>query len=461
MVAWVPAPFMEEAMEFALTHPMCALVMKPGMRKTSIALTVISLLLEHGDIKRVLVIAPSRVCQATWPAEGDKWDHLAHLAIFDLTEWEDQPRLGILLDKRVQICCINPESAHKILDHDRWDDFGFDMLVVDECQKYKDPLVKRSKALHKKLYSFKRRLLLTGSMLANGYIDVYGQVFIMDEGLRLGKNITRYRNVYFHTAPNQAFTYLPNVTTPIIVQEKIKDIVFVKPLKGNVQLPNLIKNNIEVTMPEEYMAKYRELDKLYLTEVQGVGLFTPQAAARAMKLRQFCNGFFYYDQQVPGEKPIRLSKRFHDEKIKALRELLDELQGSPMLLGYEFDEDQEIIREAFPFAVDIGRSKRVAMDISMFNQGVIPLAIGQVGAISLGLNMQEACSDVALYNAIFNLEHYEQFIGRVWRSGNPFADVNVHMLVTKKTRERMVAEALKDKETSQYLFELALSGELQ
>lgn len=461
MVAWVPTPYMEEALEFVLSHPKCALVMKPGMRKTSIALTAASLLLEHGDIKRVLVIAPVRVCQATWPNEGDKWDHLNHLNIFDLTDWDDHKRLPILKDKRVQIVLINPESAAKILDHPNFVDFGFDMLIVDECQKYKDPLAKRSKALHKKLYRFKRRLLLTGSMLANGYIDLYGQVYIMDEGERLGKNITRYRMVYFYSDPFQPYVYLPKPTTPLIVQDKIKDIVLVKQLKGNVPLPELLKNNIEVDMPEEFLIKYKELDKDYLTEVQGVGLFSPQAAVRAMKLRQFCNGFFYYDVQVPGQKPHRLAKRFHSEKIKALAQLLDELQGSPLLLGYEFEEDQAAILEAFPAAVDLGRSKRIALDIEMFNRGRIPLAIGQIGAISLGLNMQEACQDVCLYNAVFNLEHYEQFIGRVWRSGNPFLDVTVHMLITRKTRERMVAETLKDKEVSQYLFELALSGELQ
>jgi hypothetical protein len=209
------------------------------------------------------------------------------------------------------------------------------------------------------------------------------------------------------------------------------------------------------------MDRYKQLDKDFLTYIHDVKVLTPTAGAKAMKLRQFANGFFYHDEQVPGQKPIRHATRFHQEKLKALMQLVEDLQGSPLLLGFEFQEDQARILETFPDAVDLGKSRNLRMDMELFNRGHIPLAIGQVGSIAHGLNLQEACNHLALFNPIFNLEHYIQFIMRVWRQRNPAQEVYVHTFATRHTRDILVAKVMEEKEITQELFDQALVGDLQ
>jgi hypothetical protein len=458
---WSPSPRQQAAVEFGLVNPFVGIIADPGMGKTSVTLAIIDMCIAAGDITRAIVCAPIRTAQATWPDEGDKWDDFHHLAIYDLTEWDDDNRLKILRDKRVQIITINPESLHKVILHPDFDKWGFNLLVLDEITKWKDSQTQRFKKLKKELYKFKRRIGLTGTMIPNGYMDLFGQMYCLDEGERLGKFITRYRMEHFYQVPGDSWGYLLTPGHDKIIQDKVSDILIRQILQGNVDMPELTKRTIEVNMPAEYMPKYKELDKDFLTEIHNVKVLTPTATAKAMKLRQFANGFFYHDVQVPGQKPIREAKRFHDEKIKALVQLVDELQGAPLLLGYEFQEDQARILESITDAVDLGQSKNLRMDMELFNRGRIPLAIGQVGSIAHGLNLQECCAHVAFFNPIFNLEHYIQFMMRVWRRGNPNGEVIIHTISTRHTRDSLVAKAMEAKKVTQWEFDQALVGELQ
>lgn len=465
---WIPKPAQELAVEFGVTRAACGLILDPGFGKTSITLAIISLCIAAGDIRRVLVVAPMRVAQTTWPDEVEKWSDFEHLNVYDITEWEEAPRLKILLDKTIQIVTINPESLDKVINHPRFDEFGFDMLVVDESTKFKDSQTARFKKLKKKLFKFKRRMILTGTMVPNGLQDLFGQVYILDFGAALGEYITHFRMNYMYSLPGQQYTYMMRPGAELQIYEKVKPLLLRLLAKDHLEMPELYKNFIEVDLPPGRVQQYKELDKEYVTIVNEQGIVAPNAGVAGMKCRQFANGFVYWNEPdvektLATGKPqfIRHTEQVHDEKIDALEQLVDEMNGRPLLIAYEFEADRDKIRARFPGIVDLGAvGKDMRSVVAKWNRGEIPLAMGHPQSIGHGLNLQEACNTICFFNPIWDLELYLQFIARVWRQGSPFGHVMIHHIVCRGTRDMKVAKAIETKEVNQANFDEALSSSL-
>lgn len=465
---WVPDDDQIEALNWALAKPCCGLILDPGFGKTSVTLAAISELIHAQEIHRVIVVAPMRVARTTWPLEAEKWQDFAHINVYDLCEWDEKGRTGILRDKSIQVVTINPESLEKIIDHPEFDKFGFDMLVVDESTKYKDSQTRRFKRLKPKLRAFKRRIILTGTMVPNGLQDLFGQVYVLDEGKRLGAYITHFRQRYMYQIPGRAYEYFMNPMAAVQIYERVQDILLRKSWSTRPgELPELRKNFIEVDYPDSHRAQYKLMEEQYIAKVEDQTIIAGNAAVAGIKLRQFANGFAYrtepdVQKSLDTGKPqfTRYVDYIHDGKVQALKELVDEMNGRPLLVCYEFEEDARRILEAIPGAVDLGKVPNLQAVMYDFNKGTIPVAIGHPASIGHGLNLQEACQTVCFYNPIWNLEHYIQFIARVWRRGSPFPYVMVHHIVCTGTRDMKVAEALKAKEVVQEDFDSALLSRL-
>ena len=461
---WTPDADQLEALEFGVSRAAAGLILDPGFGKTSISLAIISLCLQAGDVHRVLVVAPIRVCQTVWPVEAEKWSDFDHLNVYDITEWDDANRTKVLLDKSIQVVCINPDSLKLVLNHPRFAEFGFDMLVVDESTKFKDSTTQRFKHLKKQLYRFKRRLILTGTMVPNGLQDLFGQVYILDNGDALGAYITHFRMNYMYSLPNQPYTYEMRPGTEPVVYGKVKDLLLRMKAKNEPELKKVFR---EVDLPKKWIDTYRELDQKYITVVNEQGIVAPNAASAGMKCRQFANGFVYRtepdkEKTLATGKPqfIRHVERIHDEKIKELIQLVDEMNGRPLLVAYEFQEDAEAIKRAFPDVIDLGQVSDSAKVVESFNRGEIPLLMGHPQSIGHGLNLQEACNAVCFFTPIWDLELYEQFYRRVFRRGQKAPIVFVYHIVCRNTRDMKVAKALESKEVSQAEFDAALVSNL-
>ena len=182
-----------------------------------------------------------------------------------------------------------------------------------------------------------------------------------------------------------------------------------------------------------------------------IAVFNP--AAVGTKLRQMANGFIYDDQQgAVAREAIRL----HTEKLDALEELVEEMQGRPLLVAYEFIEDGIMLQERFPTAIDLGKVKDVQSVVNRFNRGEIPLLIAHPASAGHGLNLQESCNTVACYGITWNLEWYQQFIARVYRQGQKAGSVVVHHIVCRGTKDEDVMHALRDKDLTQKSFNNAI-----
>jgi SNF2 family DNA or RNA helicase len=450
---------MEAAIEFGLARHGAGIMLDPGMGKTGITYAIITVLKAQNEIRRVLVVAPLRVAKATWPAEASKWEDFSHLRVATACELDPVGRERIAGDNRIDVVTINPESLHKLLEHKDFDRWGFDLLVIDESTKFKDTTTMRFKALKKKIASFKRRLILTGTPVPNGLQDLFGQMYIVDFGASLGKFITHFRMHYMYQRPGDLYSYYIRPGAEEVIYEKVKPSLMRLKAKDHLEMPELINNIIEIDLPEKVMKQYKELDDDFITTVEEQQVAVFNTAALGTKLRQFANGFLYFEDPENPEAG-RQTIHIHDAKLDALQELVESMQGRPLLLGYEFQADADRIMARFPGAVNLGKAKDSAKVINDFNYGLIPLLLGHPASVGHGLNLQELCHDVAWYGDPWDLELYLQFIARVWRQGQPAPFVTVHHLVARGTRDLKVAAALAIKDLNQEKFNAAILAAL-
>jgi SNF2 family DNA or RNA helicase len=143
----------------------------------------------------------------------------------------------------------------------------------------------------------------------------------------------------------------------------------------------------------------------------------------------------------------------HTEKLDALEDLIDELQGNPLLVAYDFMHELERIQARFgkdvPYigsGVSLKRSKELE---TLWNAGKLPYLFGHPQSIALGLNLQQASNHVCWFSMTWSWELYDQLVRRVYRQGNKASTVFVHRLLAKDTIDETMVKVLKTKKTGQ------------
>lgn len=470
---WQPHAYQKRAIKFLLEHAAAALFLDPGLGKTSITLAALKLLKKRGATK-TLIIAPKRAVYSVWPAELEKWEDFGGLTVALL----HGKGKDAALEQDADLYVINPDGLEWLLgltkertptgrtrvtvDMKRWKALGFDNLVIDELSKFKHPHTQRFKALKQVLHTFDRRWGLTGSPVANGLIDLFGQCYALDEGRTLGKYVTHYRNQFF-TPSFDGYSWDLKEGAEEAIYQRVKPLALRMAAGDYLEMPTLIENNIRVDLPEAAMNIYEELEEELFVQIEQKVVVAANAAAASTKCRQVANGGIYVTD-APDDLAPRSSKRewidLHTAKVDALADLIDELQGSPLLVAYDFQHDlarlQERLGAEVPYVGGNVSDKRGAELVKMWNAGKLPVLLGHPAAMAHGLNLQEAGCHVAWHSLTWNYEWYDQFIRRVWRQGNRNRRVFVHHLLARGTIDETVLGALRAKKRGQQAFFAAL-----
>ncbi|WP_270568604.1 SNF2-related protein, partial [Bacillus sonorensis] len=190
-----PHQYQEHAIQHIIKSEAAGLFLDMGMGKTVSTLTAVSdLLHDYFDVLKVLVIAPLRVAEDTWSREAEKWDHTQYLRVSKVLGPEHQ-RVSAL-HAPADIYVINRENVEWLVNYygKKW---PFDMVVIDELSSFKSSKAKRFRALKKVRPFIKRIVGLTGTPAPNSLIDLWPQMYLLDQGERLGKTVTSYREKYF------------------------------------------------------------------------------------------------------------------------------------------------------------------------------------------------------------------------------------------------------------------------
>jgi SNF2 family DNA or RNA helicase len=303
------------------------------------------------------------------------------------------------------------------------------------------------------LHRFKRKVILTGEPAPNGYLDLFGQCFMMDGGNTLGRYITHYRMQYFFQTGFGGYEWRLRQGADKEIQERIKPSVMRLAAEDHLEMPELMFNDIFIDLPPAARKTYKELEDNFITEIGDSTILSVNAAAIGSKCRQVCNGGVYDEFHV--------AHHVHDAKTEALSDLVEQLQGTPLLVAYEFQHDLERIQKSFPNAPCLTGVTGPKLDkmIDAFNRGDIPILLAHPASAGHGLNLQESCHNVCYYGLTWDLDLYHQFYKRVWRQGQPSGHVIVHRILADKTLDKTVSRTLLAKEREQNSFMDAIRTE--
>jgi SNF2 family DNA or RNA helicase len=451
-VRFVSHKYQAYAIKRVIENPVSGLFLDMGLGKSVIALTAINeLMYNYFEVDKVLVIAPLRVAKMTWGQEIEKWDHLNNLTISKVLGTQKQ-RLQAL-EAVADIYIINRENTEWLVNlYGR--SWPFDMVVIDELSSFKSNRARRFKALRKVRPLVKRIVGLTGTPTPNGLIDLWPQMYLLDRGERLGKTITGYRQQYF--VPGQMnwqtgviYNYNLKPGADKEIYKKIEDICVSMKAEDYLEVPELMEIPVPIELEDKDYQKYKKFERDLLLSVSDTETVTAMTAAvLSNKLLQMANGAIYDE-----DKKVH---SIHDEKIKALEDIIEAANGKPVIVYYNYKHDLERIQKYFKDT----RILETEKDIKDWNEGKIPILLLHPASAGHGLNLQEGGNTIVWFGLNWSLELYQQANARLHRQGQT-SKVSCYLLVTKGTIDEDVIKAINNKAKGQEALLEAVKAKLK
>lgn len=433
-----------KGVQHIIDNEFCALFLDMGLGKTVTTLTAIKDLLDNCIISNCLVIAPKKVTQVTWSDEIKTWAHLKDLTISVIDGTVKQRREAY--EKKADIYAISRDNIVWLVMEYGGIKLPYDMVVIDELSSFKNYASKRFKALRKVRKFIPRVVGLTGTPSPNGLIDLFAQMYLIDQGQRLGKSITEYRDRFFR--PNKrngdiVYSYAlksPQEETEKQISDLISDITISMTAEDYLKMPDRINIYDRVELSPKVLAQYKEFEKEQVLELinSDEPISAASAAALSNKLQQFANGAIYDADR----KVIEL----HDEKLEKLEELVEAANGSPVLVAYSYKHDLDRIMKKLKAYKPVKLEK--PEQIAEWNAGKIKVLIAHPASVGHGLNLQKGGHTLIWFGNTWSLELYMQFNARLYRQGQTYP-VTAHHILTTGTVDEKIIKALEGKKQTQ------------
>lgn len=448
------APYQLYGVNHIVENKKCALWIGMGLGKTITTLTAIDYLLCNNEAERVLIIAPLKVCLTVWPSEIKKWEHVNHLKVTQLAGQRHnirQSRLDSGSIFNTQITIINREMVPWLVEQ-MGDFWPFDMIIIDESSSFKNWTAKRSKALRSVYSKTKRMVQLTGTPAGNGLMDIYSQIHLLDRGHRLGKTLWQYKQKYFDS-DFMGYNYTLKLGAEEKIYRKLERLCLSMKTRDFVSLPDCYKNNIFVDLPKGARKIYKEVETDFYSDLENGTVEALNAAVKINKLLQIASGAVYLPDMV---------EEIHAEKLKALEGLVEEQQGDPLLVAYNYRHEADRIKQAIPDAVDLGDVSPTLLEgvIDRWNEGKIPVMLAHPASAGHGLNLARGGHTLCWFSLSWSLELYEQFNARLDRIGQDHT-VAIHHILANDTADLVVLEALAKKTSGQTGLLQALKADIK
>ena len=385
----------------------------------------------------MLVIAPKRVAENTWAKECEKWDHLHHLRVVKIMGTAKQRQAA--LNTPADIYVLGRDNVVWLVEHlqNRW---PFRIVVIDELSSFKSAQAKRFKALRRVRGRIKRIIGLTGTPRPNGIEDLWPEVYLLDQGERLGKTLSAFRSRYL--IPDKmhghvVYSYRPKEGAEADIYDRLGDICMSIRKDDVLDLPGQLYDDIVLEPSPSLLKQYKQFERDKVLECldEAGEIVAGSAAALTNKLLQFANGAVYDMDGV--------AHHLHDVKLDALEEMLEAAGGDPVLVLYAYKHDADRIKERVTC-----RALDTPEDIDAWNRGEIPVALAHPASIGHGLNLQDGGHIIIWFGLTWSLELYQQANERLNRPGQKHV-CRVYHLILKGTHDERVLKALKNKDEGQ------------
>ena len=463
---FTPRAYQPPTTDWILQHDRCALWLPMGLGKSISTLNALDILAMSGETHPVLIGAPLRVARTTWPDEVKKWDHLSGMTVVPITGSLKERRQA--LDTDAQIYTVNYEILPWLIEYlgERW---PFRTFIADESTKLKSLRLSerisstgktylagqggmRAKALGKLAHTkIKRFVELTGTPSPNGLNDLWGQMWFLDKGARLGRTFTAFQQRWFQKSYD-GYGSDPMPHAQAEIQDLLRDICLTIDPADHFDLKAPIVNNIYVDLPSSARKLYKSMENDFFMSLEGHAIEAFNAAARSLKCLQIANGAAYLDAEVDGDghPKAKLWKDIHDEKLQALEEIIEEAGGAPVIVSYHFQSDLARLQKKFKN----GRALVTQQDEKDFKRGKIPILFTHPQSAGHGIDgFQNVCNTIVFFSQNWSLDCYQQIIERIGPVRQMQAGfdrpVFVHHILARHTIDELVLERVMTKRSVQ------------
>ena len=497
---FTPRPYQKLMFDFIARTPRCLVCVFMGAGKTSTILWNLTAFLLAGYSRRVLILAPLRVAKTTWPDEVKKWSLFSHLRIDYIGEWAPDERAFLQARGRLQravkndpeckqhatkdlmtevdrlqvaacksllarirqldVSTLNYDKVQELVDilGDKW---PFDTVISDEVSKLKGTRTrqgsKRGRALADVMFLpvVQRFIGLTGTIVPNGLGDLWGPMYFVDQGARLGKSFTAFEARWFGferkaDAYNGKKFFAKRVLFPhseAEINAAVADSCFTLDAREWFDVAEPIVNKIYIDLPPDARRQYAQLEKEMYTSVEGHAITAVSAATKSIKAQQFCSGSIYVNGS--NEEFVEV----HDEKLDALHSIVEENPGLPILVAVNFRSDFVRLERRFPHARRLDPDPRT---IAQWNAGEIPLLLAHPASAGHGLNLAEGSNTLVFFSVDWNLENHLQVIERIGpvrqKQAGYDRPVFLHFILARNTVDETIMKRLTSKASVQQCF---------
>ena len=449
-----PHEYQKYAIRFIKEHQVAAILLDCGLGKTSIALSAINdLMYDEFEVRKVLVVAPLRPAKYTWVDEINKWREFSHLTYAVAIGTPKQRMEALMADADITI--VNRENIVWMIEKSGVP-FDYDMVVIDELSSFKNHQAKRFKALLKVRPKVKRIIGLSGTPCSNGLGDLWAEYRLLDLGERLGRYISRFRQQYFRPDKTNGmivYSYKPLPGAEEEIYRRISDITISMKSTDYLKMPELVSTEYPVEMDEKEKKCYQEMKKDLVLSLPEGDITAANAASLTSKLSQLSAGAIYGDD---GDV-----LKVHDRKLDAIEDIIESMNGKPLLIAYWFRHDRMRLEERL---TELGvQYEGLEKDdaIRRWNNGEIQVGLIHPMSLGLGVNLQDGGSTIVWFSLTWSLEAYIQTNARLWRQGQKDGTVVVIHLITKDTVDERILKALEKKDNTQEALIQAVKAEIR
>ena len=430
------------AWSFIVDNPAAGVFLDMGLGKTVSTLTACAeLIFNRFEIGKVLVIGTKRVAESVWDAEAEKWQHTKHLRVSKVVGTAAERAKALHSD--AEIYTIGRDNVSWLCAQFGGSALPFDMLVVDESSSFKNPKSLRFKALKKVAAAFDRVVILTGTPSPNSLMDLWPQIYLLDQGERLGKTITQYREKYFRANQRNGhivYNYKLVSGSENLIKKRLKDICISMKAEDYLDMPDKVINAVSINLPQKLYSSYLDFEAQQVLDLIKEGEVTAaNAAALSNKLLQFANGAIYDEDKNVHE--------IHKLKLDALEEIVEANEGKPVLVAYMFKHDRDRILKRFAkYKPRVHKSNKDTKD---WNGGKIRILLMHPASGGHGLNIQEGGNTIVWFGLNWSLELFLQLNARLYRQGQKSGKVFIHLLAVRGTIDMDVIGRVEDKNAKQ------------
>ena len=399
--------------------------------------------------KCALVVAPKSLLRSAW--EDDFKKFAPHIKVSVCPA--DKREAGFEADADVYV--TNTDATKWLAKQPAGFFKKFDTLIIDELSSFKHHTSQRSKALNKIKKHFAHRYGLTGTPNANTITDIWHQIYVLDDGQRLGKSFYQFRNSV--CSPKQVGSQ-PNMLqwedkpgAELAVGHLLADMVVRHKFEECLDIPENHEYSVPYHMSKKQSQIYQQMEQGALAKMKNGQIISALNAAGVMtKLLQIASGASYSDGlEGEGEQAYA---HIDTGRYELVADLVSQRDNSVVFFNWTHQRD-ELIKEfearGITYVVIDGKTsdKNRKLAVDHFQSGFYRVLLAHPASAAHGLTLTKGTATIWA-SPTYNLEHYLQGNRRIYRAGQTKKTETITVLAPGTVEER-VFQTLTDKNKRQ------------